>query len=172
MTNTKKIEEIVSKLTQIQLSSKMYLIPFGDFQREIIKYIPAKYRMIVYRRFMTEISNKIALKENSKGIVTGDNIGQVASQTLENLNCIYAKSNLPLFSPLIGFNKTEIIKLARQIGTYELSIKPYEDCCSFMISQHPVVKARLEEIEELEKNIRFNVSEIIKKAKTKAFQIS
>ena len=159
-----KVKEIVNELTKIQLYSKLYLIPFEKFQMEIIKHVPSKYRMLVYRRAMLRIANRIAEKENAKGIVTGDSIGQVASQTLDNLNCIYEASKLPIFTPLIGMNKMEIVKLAKEIGTYEFSILPYEDCCSFMIARHPSTRASLEEIQKFEEKINMEklVEECIK----------
>lgn len=146
----KKLEDIVKQLTKFQLNSKLYIVPFEKIQKEIIMNVHSKFRMIVYRRFMIEIINEVAKKEKAGGIVTGDSLGQVASQTIENLNCIYSLSSLPIFTPLIGLNKDEIIKLAKKIGTYKYSIEPYPDCCSFMIAKHPETKGKLEEIKKLE----------------------
>lgn len=145
-----KLEELVKQLAKFQLKAKLYIVPFDKIQQEIIGTIPSKQRMIVYRRFMTRIANEIAKKENAKAVVTGDSVGQVASQTLENLECIYDASDLPIFPPLIGMNKEEIVDTAKKIGTYELSIQPYPDCCSFMIAEHPETKGRIEEIARLE----------------------
>ncbi|HEC76692.1 MAG TPA: tRNA 4-thiouridine(8) synthase ThiI [Thermoplasmatales archaeon] len=167
----KKIEEIIQLLTETQIESKAYFVRIGDFQREVIKSVPAKYRMLMYRRFMNKIANEIAKKEKAKGIVTGDSIGQVASQTLDNIICIYSSSNFPVFSPLIGLDKKEIINIAKKIGTYEISIKPYDDCCSFMVAKHPVIKARIEEIEKMEKRVYFSPEEILEKAEIKKFVI-
>lgn len=169
-----KIYKIVEQLTKIQLKSKLYIVPFEKIQKEIIVNVPAKYRMIVYRRFMMRILNIIARKERALGIVTGDNLGQVASQTLENLNCIYEVSTLPVFTPLIGMNKEETIKLAKKIGTYEYSIMPYPDCCSFMIAKHPETRARLEVIDEVEKRLKGIdnlLVEAVKKAEVRRFEI-
>lgn len=146
----RKVEKIVKELTKVQLDSKLYLVPFSEIQKEIIKNVPSNYRMLIYRRFMMRISNRIAEMEKAKGIVTGDSVGQVASQTLENLRCIYEVAKLPVFSPLVGMNKEEIVELAKRIGTYQLSILPYPDCCSFMISPHPKTKASLKKVIELE----------------------
>ena len=168
-----KIEDIVRKLAEIQLSAKLYIIPFGNIQRQIIAKIPSKYRMIVYRRFMFRIINEIGKKEKARGVVTGDSIGQVASQTIENLSCIYDASDLPVFSPLIGMNKDEIVNLAKWLGTYEYSIKPYPDCCSFMIAKHPETKANLDKIKDLEKSIE-DIDKLIKdcilRAKVRTFR--
>jgi len=148
-----KIEKIVKQLSKIQGESKLYTVPFEEIQQAIIAYVPADSRMIVYRRFMMRIAEQVAAKEKAKGIVTGDSIGQVASQTLDNLKCVYKVASLPVLPPLIGMNKEEIIKIARQIGTYDLSILPYPDCCSFMIAKHPETRANLEKIEKMESRI-------------------
>ena len=148
-----KLKKIVKELSIIQGESKLYMVPFGDIQNEIIEKVDAKYRMIVYRRFMMRIIGKIAIKEKCKFIVTGDSVGQVASQTLENLNCIWDASNINVFAPLIGMNKDSIVDIAKKINTYEHSIMPYPDCCSYMIAKHPVTKSRLDYIEREEKDI-------------------
>ena len=148
-----KIRKIVKALTRIQLSSKLITVPFGELQYEIIRNIPSSYRMVVYRRYMVKLANHIAKKMDIPVIVTGDSIGQVASQTLENLKSIYSASEIPVLSPLIGMNKEEIVKIAKVIGTYQYSILPYQDCCSFMVAPHPATKTKEEEIIKLEKLI-------------------
>lgn len=164
----RKVEEIVKKLAEYQGETKIYMVPFGEGQSEIIKSIPSRYRMILYRRFMIKVANEISRKEKAKAIVTGDSMGQVASQTLENLQCIYDASAFPIFSPLIGMDKREIIEIAKKLGTYDISIKPMEDCCSFMIAKHPVTKAKLDRVKEMEKNIR---DQLIDKLIKKSFEI-
>lgn len=168
----KKLDDIVRQLTGIQLSSRLYVVPFEEIQKEIIMNIPSRFRMIVYRRFMMEIINRIAGKEDARGIVTGDSIGQVASQTLENLTCIHGASELPVFSPLIGMNKEEIVGIGKKIGTYEYSIMPYPDCCSYNVAQHPETRARLDEITRLEESIKKReelISDSISKSRIKTF---
>ncbi|WP_456468148.1 tRNA uracil 4-sulfurtransferase ThiI [Archaeoglobus sp.] len=145
-----KIKLLAEKLAEYQGEVKLYMVPFKDIQMEIIKSTPPKLRMIVYRRSMMRMSNLIAEKEGCKAVVTGDSLSQVASQTLENLNVVYSASKLAVLPPLIGMDKEEIVSLARKIGTYEISIMPYEDCCSFMIAKHPETKARLEEVVKYE----------------------
>jgi len=167
----KKIEEIIQILTETQIESKAYFVKIGEFQREVIKNVPAKYRMLIYRRFMNKIANEIAKKEGAKGIITGDSIGQVASQTLDNIICIYSSSNLPVLSPLIGMDKKEIIDIAIKIGTYNISIKPYDDCCSFMVAKHPVIKAKMDEVENMEREIHFSPEKILEEAEIKKFFI-
>lgn len=151
-----KIKNLVQKLSQFQGKSKLYVIPFEEFQKEIIAKIPAKNRMIIYRRVMFKLTEIIAKKEKAKGFVTGDSLSQVASQTLENIGVIYNSADLPIFSPLIGMNKQEIIDLANKVGTYKISIVPYQDCCSFLIAKHPETKAKLEDILKQEENLEID----------------
>lgn len=158
----RKIEMLAEKLAEIQGRMKLYMVPFGEVQREIIKAVPAKWRMLIYRRSMMRMANLIARQERASGVVTGDSLSQVASQTLQNLDVIYKASNLPVLPPLIGFDKEETISIARQIGTYEVSIMPYEDCCSLMIAKHPETKGDPETAEQIEKGINF--SQLEKKA--------
>lgn len=148
-----KIEKLVEVLTRYQLHSTLYQVPFGDLQRRIIAFVPADYRMIIYRRCMMRILNQLAAKDQAKAIVTGDAVGQVASQTLSNLQCIQEASQLPVLSPLVGMNKDETILIAKQIGTYEHSIEPYPDCCSFMIAPHPETRGVLDLVKQFEANI-------------------
>ncbi len=158
----RKIEEIVRVLAKYQGRSKLYMVDFGDAQREIIKLVPAKCRMIIYRRFMMRIACEIARKEGAKALVTGDNVAQVASQTLDNLAVIYEASRLPVLTPLAGFDKEETINLARKIGTYEISIRPYPDCCSLMIAKHPETRSKLDTVVKIE-NI-MNTEDLVEKA--------
>lgn len=155
-----KIEKLVEVLTRYQLRSTLYQFPFGELQRHIIAFVPAAYRMIIYRRCMMRILNRLAEKERAKAIVTGDAVGQVASQTLDNLNCIQNASDLPILSPLVGMNKDETIEISKQIGTYEHSILPYPDCCSFMIAPHPETRGALEMVERFEQGID-NLEELL-----------
>ena len=104
------------------------------------------------------VANILARELGAKAIVTGDSLGQVASQTLDNLQVIYQASKLPVFAPLIGMNKEETIEVAKRIGTYEISILPYEDCCTLIVSKHPETRASLEEVLKLEE--RLNLPEI------------
>ena len=116
---TKEVEDKIFKLCNVlknfQGNTKLIVVPFSDIQKQLLMLVPADYRMIIYRRFMFRIINKIADIENALGIITGDSVGQVASQTLENLNCIYEVSKLPVISPLIGLNKDEIIAIAQRL---------------------------------------------------------
>lgn len=156
-----KINELLEKLKVINPELKLYTIPFAEIQRKIIAKVNSKYRMVIYRRIMNQIAEKIAEKEKAKGIVTGDSLGQVASQTLENMTAIDESTKLPTLRPLLTYNKNDIIELAQKIGTYNISIKPYQDCCSFLVAKHPVTKAKIENVKEIEKNL--NKSKLIRK---------
>jgi len=160
-----KIEKLVETLSRFQGKSKLYIVPFEKFQKEIIAKIPVKNRMIIYRRVMFKLSEIIARKENTKGFITGDSLSQVASQTIDNINVIYKAANLPVFAPLIGINKQETIDLAKQISTYETSIVPYQDCCSFLIAKHPETRANFDEIIKQENNLE--IDEIAKTVMSK-----
>jgi thiamine biosynthesis protein ThiI len=151
-----KVEKIVGVLSGFQPYTKLYVVPFGEIQRHIIMKVPADMRMIIYRRIMLQIANILAKKEGALGFVTGDSVGQVASQTLENLNVIYKKAEFPVLTPLIGTNKEDIIRRAEDIGTYGISILPYSDCCSYFIAKHPKTRARLAEIESVEGTLDMN----------------
>lgn len=161
LSKPEKIYELREVLERLQPRIKLYIIPFGKIQKEIITKVNSKYRMIIYRRIMNQIAEKIAEKEKAKAIVTGDSLGQVASQTLENIYVIDESTNLLVLRPLVGYNKDEIVNLAKKIGTYKISIRPYQDCCSFMIAKHPITRAKIEVIKEIEKNID---KELIEKA--------
>ena len=119
--------------------------------------IPDKFWVIFFRRSMLKIANLFAQKNKNIAIITGDSIGQVASQTISNIRAISNVSELPILRPLSGMNKDEIITKARQIGTYDISIKPYQDCCSYFVPIHPETKARLEEVLNLDS--RLNLEE-------------
>ena len=148
-----KIEKIVGVLNKYQLRSKVYIIPFLPIQEDIIENVPDKYRMIVYRRIMMNIAEKVMEKEGAKAIITGDSLAQVASQTLENLAIIHSATDKPVLAPLIGKSKINIIEMSKKIGTYDLSIQPYRDCCAYMIAKHPSTKARKEDIENYEEDL-------------------
>ena len=132
-----KIHDLARQVSRYQGKVKLYLIDLEEFQRHAIAHVPAEYRMIIYKRQMIRSAGTIAKQEKAQALVTGDSLGQVASQTLANIHAIYDASDLPLLSPLIGMDKEEIIELGRRIGTYEISIEEYCDICSFLIAKHP-----------------------------------
>lgn len=139
-------EELVHILTQYQYTSRLHLVPFVDIQKHIREHGDASYRVVHYRRAMLRIAEAIAEAEGALALVTGDNVGQVASQTLANLRAIEEATLMPILRPLAGDNKEEIITVARRIGTYETSIEPYEDCCTVFVPEHPATRASLESV--------------------------
>jgi thiamine biosynthesis protein ThiI len=146
-----KVRRIIQILGRYQLQGKLYLVPFGEVQREIVAYTPPPLRVILYRRFMVRIAEALAAKEHAGALVTGDSLGQVASQTLENLRVVSAAAtNIPIFRPLIGDDKEDIIRLARGIGTYEISILPDQDCCTLFVPRHPETGASMDQVTQAE----------------------
>ncbi len=145
-----KVRRLLQILARFQLAARLHLVPFTDVQREIVAYAPPPLRVVLYRRFMVRIADALAAKESISALVTGDSLGQVASQTLENLRVVSAAARLPIFRPLIGDDKEDIIRLAREIGTYEISILPDQDCCTMFVPRHPETMARLEQVEQAE----------------------
>lgn len=146
-----KIDEIVRKLLPYVLRTKIYFIPYSLFQLTTT-HIPAEYELIIFRRFMNRVAAAIATAEKAKAIVTGESIAQVASQTLDNLIATEEVTQLPVIRPLVTFDKEEIIAAAKKLGTYELSIMDYKDCCS-IISRHPKTRPKLEKIKDLEATV-------------------
>ena len=126
------------------------VVPFTHIQTEIRDKCPEEYFTLIMRRFMMRIAQAIADRNGAKALVTGENLGQVASQTMEALGCTEAVCRVPVLRPLIGFDKEEIVQLARKIGTFELSTLPYEDCCTVFTPRHPRTKPRIEAVEEAE----------------------
>ena len=145
-----KVLEIAELLSLYQYRSTLLLVPFADVQREIILSVPPAYRVVVYRRFMTRIAERIATNLGAGALVTGESLGQVGSQTLENLTTVRSVATLPVLSPLIGMDKQEIIGEAQRIGTFPISILPDEDCCSLFTPRHPATRTTAAEVERLE----------------------
>jgi thiamine biosynthesis protein ThiI len=148
-----KAKELVEVLNRFQCHSRLYLVRFGELQREIMLSAPAALRVIVYRRFMLRIAGALAKRRKAKALVTGESLGQVASQTLENLSVIEQAAELSILRPLIGMDKEEIITQAKAIGTYEISILPDQDCCQLFIPDHPATRSRVHEVVAAEKNL-------------------
>jgi thiamine biosynthesis protein ThiI len=145
-----KAHQLAELLTRLQYSARLFLVPFGEIQQQIVGATPPSYRVVLYRRYMIRIATALAQRTGAKALVTGESLGQVASQTLENLGVIEAASTLPILRPLIGMDKTEIICQARAIGTYPISIRPDQDCCTLFVPRHPATRATLSAIEAAE----------------------
>ena len=140
------VKEILNILTKYQLQTTLYLVPLLSIQQKIMELIPDKYWVIFFRRAMIKIANIIAKKIDAVALVTGDSVGQVASQTLSNLRAVSESSQIPILRPLSGMNKEDIINRAKLVKTYDVSVLPYEDCCSFFVPKHPETKAKMEDI--------------------------
>jgi thiamine biosynthesis protein ThiI len=145
-----KVREIGRLLLPPGHRARLYRVPFAELQERIVTGTPQQYRVVLYRRFMVRAAEAIARREGALALVTGESLGQVASQTLENLHTIGSAAALPILRPLIGTHKVEIVEEARRIGTFETSIEPHEDCCSFLMPRHPVTRSTPAELESIE----------------------
>jgi len=145
-----KIKSLARQLSRYQGKTQLVMIDLEEFQRHAIAMVPDKYRMIIYKRQMIRSAGKVAEEVGAQALVTGDSLGQVASQTLQNISAIYDASPLPLLSPLIGYDKEEIIELGRRIGTFDISIEEYCDICSFLIAKHPETRGKKDEVARFE----------------------
>jgi len=152
-TSQEKVQDLTEILNQYQQPVKTYMLSFGDIQKEIVLSVPAKYRVVIYRRMMLRIAERIAGETGALALITGDSLGQVASQTLENITTTENAVTLPVLRPLIGMDKGEIIDQAIRIGTYDISIIPDQDCCQLFIPRNPAVRTIIREIERVEKKL-------------------
>jgi tRNA uracil 4-sulfurtransferase len=152
-TSQDKARELARLLTQYQLQTRLYLVPFGELQRQVTLGVPGPLRVVVYRRMMFRIAERIARRTRSYALVTGEVVGQVASQTLENMSLIDEVTTLPVFRPLIGMDKEEITEQATRLGSYPISIIPDEDCCTLFTPRHPATRARRHDIEPAEASL-------------------
>jgi tRNA uracil 4-sulfurtransferase len=142
-----KARELATLLTRWQHRSRLYLVPFGEIQQQVLLTVPPPIRVVVYRRLMLRIAERIAKMRHAQALVTGDVVGQVASQTLENLAVVGKVATLPLFRPLIGMDKDEIMAQAQTLGSYPISIIPDQDCCTLFTPRNPATRARFDEVE-------------------------
>jgi thiamine biosynthesis protein ThiI len=166
-----KVRRIVKLLNEYQMDSKLYVVGLGELQQKIVALAPPEDRVVLYRRAMIQIAERIARKEKALSLVTGEVLGQVASQTLTNLTIIEAATSLPLFRPLIGMDKREVVDLAKKIGTYPLSILPDQDCCSYMLPPSPTTRAKRIWIEQTENELSIcdYMDKIISEAQSEHF---
>ena len=145
-----KSKKTVEVLADWQGESRLYLVPLAKVQEEIFARCPERYRTLLYRRFMLRIAEAIAEKEGAKALVTGAALGQVASQTLENMHAVGRAVRMLVLRPLVGMDKTEVIEAAQRIGTYEISILPQQDCCSFLEPKRPATRSTPEDLDRAE----------------------
>ena len=151
-----KVRRLVAILDEYQLGSDLYLVPFAEAQRQVVAFTPPETRVILYRRLMVRLAERIARKKGALALVTGDSIGQVASQTLENLYTVGSVAQLPLLRPLIGDDKEEIITEARRLGTFDVSTIADVDCCSLFVPQHPETRGNPATIAKIEEKLDLN----------------
>ncbi len=168
---TTKIVEQIKIVNKFQAISKLYTVPYHTYQMKVLGNIAEKFEVIVFRNFMIRLAEKLAQEKGYKALIMGDSVGQVASQTLENIRAAHMDVSIPIFRPLISFDKQEIINIAQSIGTYEESIKKYKDCCS-IIAKNPATKVQLEKFEhELESIDMFKIIDEVY-AEMENFEIS
>jgi len=143
-----KVVRLTEKLSQYQRKGRLFVVPFEDIQVAIRDYCRPPNRVVLYRRMMYRIAEEVAKRKKYRGLVTGESLGQVASQTLENLNAVSHVVSMSVFRPLIGMDKLEIIQAAKELETFEISIEPQPDCCSVFMPPNPATKSRIRDLEE------------------------
>ena len=148
-----KVMQLAKELAEYSGGMRVYLVPFTKCQLEIHEKCPEGLGTLITRRFMMRIAQEIARQYEAQALITGESLGQVASQTMEALCCTDAVVDMPVFRPLIGMDKTEIMEIARNIGTYETSILPYEDCCTVFTPRHPVTRPKLDTMPKAESKL-------------------
>jgi thiamine biosynthesis protein ThiI len=149
-----KVREVARLLLPMQPSIELLMVPFAEpIQKQIVEKTPSRYRVILYRRFMARLAVLAARATGASCLVTGESLGQVASQTIENLTTIEATTDLPILRPLIGMGKTQIIDEARRLGSFEISLEPHDDCCSYLMPRHPMTRTTPGELEEVEEGL-------------------
>jgi tRNA uracil 4-sulfurtransferase len=154
-----KAIELMAHLTRYQGQSTLALVPFADVQREVVSRTTRPLRVVLYRRFMMRIAGALADRSGARALITGESLGQVSSQTLENMCVIEQASALPIMRPLVGMDKNEIIEQARKLGTFETSIIPDQDCCTLFVPPHPETRADLQEVIAVE--ARFAIEQMV-----------
>jgi thiamine biosynthesis protein ThiI len=148
-----KVIELAQILAVSNYRSTVYLVPFAELQQVIVTGTPSPLRVVLYRRMMARIAERVATMAGAEALVTGESLAQVASQTLTNLRTIEAIADIPILRPLIGEDKAEIIEKAQRIGTFDVSTRPHQDCCSLFVPKHPATRASLAELEDAESDL-------------------
>ena len=157
-----KVEQLCQKLTAYCGGVAFYCVPFTEIQEAIKDNCPEEFFTIIMRRLMMEIAQRIAEKDNCLALITGESVGQVASQTMAAMVCTDAACRIPVFRPCVGMDKTEIIEIARKIDTFDISVQPYEDCCTVFTPRHPKVRPVLADVEKAQNS--FDFEPLIQKA--------
>jgi thiamine biosynthesis protein ThiI len=144
-----KVVDLATVLGKYGLGTRLTVVPFTDIELRLQERVPEAFLTLLLRVCMVKAANRVAQQENAKCLVTGESLGQVASQTLENMTVTESFADLPILRPLVGMDKEEITATARQIGTYAISILPYEDCCVLFSPKHPVLRAEVGEVRKM-----------------------
>lgn len=167
-----KVEQLCQKLTDYCGGIAFFCVPFTEIQEAIKDNCPEEFFTIIMRRLMMEIAQKIAEKDNCLALVTGESVGQVASQTMAAMTCTDAVCKIPVLRPCVGMDKTEIIEIARKIDTFDISIEPYEDCCTVFTPRHPKVRPKLEDIEKAQASFDFEplIQKAVENTEMKVFE--
>jgi thiamine biosynthesis protein ThiI len=148
-----KVRELAGVLTRYQMRTTLHLVPFGELQRQVVVAVPPPLRVVIYRRLMLRIAERIARDGRARALVTGESIGQVASQTLDNMTVIAAATTMPILRPLVGMDKEEIVAEAQRIGTFNISIVPDQDCCQLFTPRSPETHAHAHVVEHAESKL-------------------
>ncbi len=164
-----KVRDLIQQLHNFQFGGRLFSVPFAETQKEIVFKCPEPYRIVLYRRFMMRIAEKLADHLNIPALVTGESLGQVASQTLENLRGVEQVTQLPILRPLIGMDKNEIISVARKIGTYDISKLAHDDVCTRFMPENPVIRSRLGDIKRAESEL--DIDEFVTKGMTEMVEV-
>ena len=159
-----KVVDLARLVSKYAGPIKLHVVNFTDIQLYIYEKCPHEELTIIMRRYMMRIAEQFAKKDGCLGLITGESIGQVASQTMQSLAATNAVCTLPVYRPLIGFDKREIVEISEKIDTYEVSIQPFEDCCTIFVAKHPVTKPSVERMEKSELNLTEKIDELVKTA--------
>lgn len=168
-----KVEQLCEKLIHYCGSMAFFCVPFTEIQEAIKDNCPEEFFTIIMRRIMMEIAQRISAKENCLALITGESVGQVASQTMKAIACTDAVCEMPIFRPLIGMDKTEIVEIARKIDTFDVSVQPYEDCCTVFTPRHPKVRPLIADVEAAQNSFDFSalIDEAVDKTELKIFNL-
>ena len=159
-----KVVDLARLVSKYAGPIKLHVVNFTDIQLYIYEKCPHEELTIIMRRYMMRIAEQFAKKDGCLGLITGESIGQVASQTMQSLAATNVVCTLPVYRPLIGFDKREIVEISEKIDTYEVSIQPFEDCCTIFVAKHPVTKPSVERMEKSELNLTEKIDELVKTA--------
>ena len=148
-----KVVDLLEKVSEYAGRMRMYTVPFAHVQEQIMEKCPEDLFTLIMRRFMMRVAERIAREQECEALITGESLGQVASQTIKAIACTDAVAEMPVFRPLIGMDKAEIVQISRKIDTFSISIEPYEDCCTIFTPKHPRTRPSLEQVEAAERDL-------------------